>query len=165
MKRLLCCGGVLACILCVPSAFAWPGCEEDWFDTEVAGSAVTIFHNDAAYNCCPDDFEYTVEVQGTEILVLEREILTDPCACLCCYDLSVVIEDLAPGEYTLLFTWHDSESGEWEMWSDTIVIPDVGQGGAAHVTGWTNSGCLDPNPVDDPEVESSPWGQVKAKYR
>ena len=99
-----------------------------------------------------------------QIFVVETEILTEPCACLCCYNLSVEITDLAPGEYVLHFTWFDDQ-GEWMTWTDTVVIPDVGQGGAAYVAGSTNSGCFDPTSAGGPDLEASPWGQVKAQYR
>ena len=95
---------------------------------------------------------------------LETELLTEPCACLCCFNLSVEIADLAPGEYVLLFTWYD-DSGEWITWTDTVVVEDVGQGGTAHVGSTTNSGCVDPNDSPEPGVEPSLWGKVKAQYR
>jgi hypothetical protein len=165
MRLLLCLGAVFACLVCALPAFAWPGCEVDRIHAEVSGSPVTIFHDATAYNCCVDGFDYTVDVQGTEILVSEFEVVTLPCVCLCCYDLSVEIEDLAPGEYSLSFTWYDYDTIQWEMWSDLIVVPDVGQGGAATVASSTNSGCLDPNAGPEPGVECSAWGKVKAAYR
>lgn len=157
-------GAVLACSICAPAAFAWPGCEEDLLHAEVSGSSVTVFHDDAAYNCCPDGFDYSVDVQGTEVYVVETEILTEPCLCLCCYDLSVEIENLAPGEYSLHFTWYDYDTVRWETWSDTVLIPDVGQGGAAYIGESTNSGCIDANAGPEPGVQCSAWGKVKAVY-
>ncbi len=149
----------------------WWCYDGDVVRADVEGSTVTVFHDAALYNCCPDAFEYAVTQNGNQILVEEAEILTVGCLCLCCYDLSVVIEDVAPGDYLIVFRWDDYETGQWQERIVEITVPDVGQGGDAAVAGVFGLTCLDePTAVpedDDPEGETSQkksWGEIKADY-
>jgi len=131
---------------------------------EVEGSTVTVHHDAAQYNCCPDEFVHTVSDQGEVIVVEEFEILTTPCLCLCCYDLSAIVEPVSPGHHVILFRWYDYETGQWQEWPLDVTVPDVGQGGEAQLAATGNSGCYD-DPTAVPESPGEGWGRIKALYR
>ena len=145
------------------SAGAWPGCEEDRFSTSVAGDTLTVYHDKTLYNCCMDGVDYSVVQNASVIQIQETEILTIPCTCVCCYDLAVQVADLAAGLYTVVFTWYDYDTDQWEQWTDQVTIG--GGGGQPHVVASSSSGCLDPAVGFQPQVEFGSWGRVKARYQ
>ncbi len=155
------------------TGFAQPVDCEDEVYAVVDGGTVTVFHDGAVYNCCPDPFEYTVEVAGDQILVVETEVLSNPCFCICCFDLFVEIEDVAPGDYTLTFTWYDYETMEWLDWILPVSVPDAGQGSEARVAATYLSDCYadptgvpgDDGPGNQPPLKPGSWGDVKALFR
>lgn len=55
----------------------------------------------AAFNCCPDSFGVDVDVKDGVITITESEFLTNPCDCLCLYDLDYSISGLEAGTYTI----------------------------------------------------------------
>jgi hypothetical protein len=63
-----------------------------------------------------------MEVDGHVLRFTETEILTDPCFCLCCYDVRTVVADLDPGDYTVEYCWIDDELGEYCQ-IEAIEIP------------------------------------------
>lgn len=100
----------------------WP-CEEDDTITFTAGAGTLhTLHSNAAYNCCLDDIAVSVTMDGNTILLMEDEILTQPCFCICCYDAESTVAGLAPGTYTVVYYWEDYEMGP-RCFSDTVVIP------------------------------------------
>jgi len=162
---------LLACLLLAGAASAqWMECDDTVY-TEIDGNSLTVHHHGALYNCCPDPFSYAVVQEDNQILVTETEILSNPCFCICCFDLSVTIEDLAPGTYDLVFTWYDYESSEWLEVVLNVVVPDMGQPWAPVVASTYLSDCYhEPTAVpDDPGNAAPPklrtWGLIKALYR
>jgi hypothetical protein len=150
----------------------WSECD-DSFATEIDGNSLIIHHDGALYNCCPDPFNYTVDQDDSLILVTETEVLSNPCFCICCFDLSVTIEDLAPGVYDLIFTWFDYEADQWQEVVLDVVIPNVGQAPLPAVVDTYLSDCYqDPTAVPDdrdpgnrPPPEQYTWGLIKTLYR
>jgi hypothetical protein len=165
MGKLLCFTIALTVVAGAPPALAWPGCEEDRLSAVVHSDTLIVYHDAATYNCCMDGVEYSVVQDDRQIWIQEMEILTDPCACLCCFDVSVQIEDLMAGSYTLVFTWSDYDTGQWEQWTEQVTVLDAGQGGEPFVSRVDNSGCIDPIAVPDPDVEPDSWGGVKSLYK
>ncbi len=155
-------GAVIVAVL-VPPAGAWPGCEVDQISATVVGDTLTVLHEKAAYNCCMDGTDYSVTQDASTIHIQETELLTIPCLCLCCFNLSVQVADLAAGLYTVVFTWWDYDTSQWEEWTDQVTIG--GGGGQPQVVAATNSGCLDPAIGAPRGVESGTWGRVKALYQ
>lgn len=158
-------GPLVALILLVgaSSGAAWPGCEVDEFSAMVEGDALIVRHEAATYNCCMDSTTYTVTQSPGLIRIEEFEAVTIPCLCLCCYDLSVEVGGLEPGDYMLVFVWYDYDTGQPEQWTTQVTVS--GPGGPPFVAATTNSGCLDPTGVAPPEIESgSSWGRVKTLY-
>jgi hypothetical protein len=152
--------------LATPAATAaWPGCEVDWFVLSASGDTVTVDHNGVSYNCCLDHMEWVVELTGSTLRIFEYEITPMPCTCLCCYELSVSVADCPSGLLEVEFHWADSESGQWETWTGTIFVPDVGQAPLPAVASSETSDCLPPGTSAPPPGEPRPWAVVKAWYR
>jgi hypothetical protein len=167
--RVLC----LAAVLLVSSAdstsvlaqeYLW--CYQgDQVYASVFGADITVYHHGAVYNCCPDYFQYDVSVEKTRILVEEREILTMPCDCLCCFDLAVTLADNPPGEYDLEFGWFDYETQQQQYRTLHVVVADVGQNGGTVVAEVANSGCVDVTAIPPSPDSGGSWGWLKALYR
>ena len=170
MLRMPCLGFLALLLALVSPALAndelW--CyDADQVLAEVQGSTVTVYHLATVYNCCPDEFDYAVELAQDEIWVWETEILTMPCDCWCCFDLAAQIEDVPPGLYTLRFLWYDYESEDWREESLPIEVPGTDATGPLTIASVYNSGCLDTATVSEDwaPAESETWGRIKALYR
>ncbi|MBC8423173.1 hypothetical protein H8E07_03530 [bacterium] len=131
---------------------------------DVDGADVTVFHDAALYNCCPDPFAYDAHWESDRLVIAETEVLTNPCFCVCCFDLSTTVENVPPGDWVLRFVWFDSEATAWTEVEVPFTVGDVGQGGPASVGESGDSGCLTSSDVDALPA-TMPWGQVKAGYR
>jgi hypothetical protein len=101
-----------------------PPCEnDDGFELVVEGDRLTITHRDATYNCCPEDIEVSLEVDEWLLVLTETEVLVEPCFCVCCYEVDSTVGGLAPGEYTVEYTWWDYETGGERCYTDVVVVP------------------------------------------
>lgn len=161
---------ILAVAVAPATAQMW-WCEysDDIYAT-VDGSSLTIHHDAALYNCCPEDIVFDVQEYGFFIEIEEHEILDIPCPCMCCYELTVDILNLWPGDYTIVFGGQDYETG-WQTQYLYATVHDEGQGGSSLPGGRTVSDCIeDPTAVPDPEdlppePPAKSWGSIKACYR
>ena len=75
--------------------------DSEQFLADVVGGKLIMRHIDAVYNCCIEDIEVSVSISGNVIDLHQTEILEAPCDCLCPYDITTVIGNLAPGVYTV----------------------------------------------------------------
>jgi hypothetical protein len=149
-----------------------PASGQDWcynadnIYTMVYGSTVVIHHDAALYNCCPDGFDYSIDQVGDTFYVDEIEILNNPCYCICCFNLAATIEDVAPGEYNMIFSWYDYEIYEWVQEQLHFSVPALGQTGASALGDIYWSGCLDsPTSASEPTEEPALWGTIKSLFR
>jgi hypothetical protein len=173
VKRRTCIPIIFLLLLPMTTAWAQHSCwEGDNVYAEVVGTTVTIFHDDALYNCCPDAFAYTVVQDDSLIFVTETEDLTSGgCDCWCCIDLSVEIGDFAPWIYYVRFSWFDYETEQWQEELLDVYVPDQGQSGTMTVTGQYASECQDElsvvpdEPRQEPHAKPGTWGSVKGLYR
>ena len=173
MKTAVCLSLFLLVAVCVmPATAQYLWCDGmDYFYAEVEGSTITVHHNNAIYNCCPERIDFHVNQQEYQIDISEEEILgEDICLCMCCYDLFVEIEDVAPGDYDIIITWWDAETGSWQEYILHVTVPDNGQSGDLIVGEMYLSPCnLEPTSSvpdpDEPTVQSRAWGAVKSLYR
>jgi len=158
---------LLALVLFVSTAPAlaqFPDCE-DFVNALVFNGQVQVFHEGAVYNCCPDRFDYAVDVVGSSILVTETEVEGEPCDCDCCFDLQMTILDLAPGTYDLTFTWYDYHVWEWAVWLLEVTVPDLGQPADPSVGDVLKSDCYwQTTSVEEPQFRIQTWGLIKALY-
>ena len=146
------------------AAWGWPGCDQDQIWAVVEGDAVTLFHHAAAYNCCLDSVANVVTQTPGRIEVRATEFASTPCACLCCYNLSVRLEDVSPGLWTLVYVWDDYDTGETEEWTEEIVVGGASPG-PVFIASSSRSDCLDMTSSPEPRFDAGPWGRVKALYR
>ena len=101
----------------------YPFCDEEVFDFDIGNSELGIIHKNATYNCCPDEIAVELEVVGNVLHFTEREVLTAPCLCLCCFDVTTKVADLAPGTYTVEYCFFDYERHAEICYIAEIVIP------------------------------------------
>ncbi len=151
------------------SAQGWEWCvDADAFDAFVEDGGIRITHDSALYNCCIEAFVHDVEQEGNVIRVWERELISEPCDCLCCYDLSATVGGVAPGDYWIVYGWRDSEVGEWRFWEQPITVPEGGEPGRADIVESYASDCLNQQSVPEPEEsgdQASPtWGRIKSLF-
>ncbi|MBU1949660.1 MAG: hypothetical protein KJ927_13190 [Candidatus Eisenbacteria bacterium] len=91
---------LLILALCVVSSVAAGAHDEFWcWDAdeilaEIDGGRVTIQHLSDLINCCPDPITYDVSVGDATIMVEEHSL--SMCYCLCCFNLSVTLEEVPP---------------------------------------------------------------------
>jgi hypothetical protein len=64
-------------------------------------NVLNIQHLNGAFNCCPDEIVADVSFEGNTIIITEDEVLTEPCYCLCLYDVGYQLTDIPPGTYVL----------------------------------------------------------------
>jgi hypothetical protein len=139
-------------VLCLVATNAQAYWCEDWDKiwVEVEGTTIRLFHEGAFYNCCPERFDFEVEFLGDVIVVTEIEILVEPCACMCCYNLSTSIEDVPPGTYTLVLRYGNQE------WSTTVTIPVRGQGQSRWINLVEWSECIMAPPISSLSATGGP---------
>ncbi len=156
---------LIAALLVMPPAacaefWCWNG---DFFELEVEGADLHIWHLADLINCCPDPITFEVYVGDATIFVTEH--WEDPCDCECCTDIKVTLEDVPPGPWILRYSWFDIEIWDWAEAYFQIEIPDLGQGYEPAVGEIWDSDCLDPTGVEEPPLPPSSWSVIKALYR
>ncbi len=118
--------------------FSYEPCpDDDTIELTPGPGTLYVSHENATYNCCPDEFAVSVHLEGSLLQMNEIEILTNPCYCICCYDIQAIVVNLDPGEYTVQYCWSDYELGP-RCHEETIVIPGAGPYVGEH----SNTGCL-----------------------
>ncbi len=100
-----------------------PPCGGDEIELAVEGNTLHVLHRNATYNCCPDDIVISLSVEENLLILDEEEILTNPCWCICCYNVEATVVDLAPGTYTVEFCWFDYETSELTCYWEDIAVP------------------------------------------
>ena len=66
------------------------------------GDTIRIIHYRVSLNCCLDSVGIDVTLSNDTLQLLEREIATSPCECLCDYRLSCSLYPVAAGRYHIL---------------------------------------------------------------
>lgn len=102
------------------SEATYPGCGDDSVEFDVSEQRIQIIHRNATYNCCPEDIQVSLRIEGNLLRIVEEEI-GGVCLCLCCYDVKTQIA-VPPGEYVLKYCWQDFETGE-ECYEKKILVP------------------------------------------
>jgi hypothetical protein len=97
-------------------------CPDDTITLIVDGQNLHVLHENAEYNCCPDDIVITFSAQGDVLRFDEQEILSDPCYCVCCYETAATVVGLASGTYTVEFCWYDYAYGP-RCETQLVIIP------------------------------------------
>ena len=64
---------------------------------------LTLKHENAGFNCCPEYLTADFEFDGSTITITEREVLDQGgCLCLCLFDMNMAILNLPPGQYRMV---------------------------------------------------------------
>ncbi len=113
-------------------------CGPDEFQFTATPGELHVLHENALYNCCPDDIMVSLSVEGTLLRLTERAIVTDGCDCMCCYNVEATVVRLQPGTYTVEFCWFDYDFYEKRCHIEEVEIPEDGP----RVEDYSNSGCL-----------------------
>jgi len=130
----------------IGTAQDYPWCSTmDNVFAEVEGGHLVLHHENATYNCCPDSFTFTVTISNDSLYVTEKEIITTPCHCLCCYNLSMAVEGLSQGEWQVVYRWYDDDPWGWRDWHLAVIISDMGPTRSVQISRSEASGCLDPS--------------------
>ena len=101
----------------------YPFCDDDErVVVQVEENRINVIHQSATYNCCPDDIEVSLRVEGNILRLWEEEILTTPCFCMCCFDVESTVGNLTPGTWFVEYCWDDYETGGIECFLGEVEI-------------------------------------------
>lgn len=159
----------LALIVCLVVPVVAAAQEEFWcwdadeITADVCGDTLHLSHYAALLNCCPDPITYIIEAGDATILVEEHSLSV--CDCDCCYDVKVVVADVPPGPWQVLYRWFDIEIWDWTERVLEIEVPDVGQGLEPYAARVTDSDCLETSYAPGWAQAPVSWGVVKTHYR
>jgi hypothetical protein len=64
-------------------------------------SGLQLRHVNAVFNCCPDSVGGEIRIENHTITIDESEWLSNPCDCVCPFDVDYQVVDLPPGVYTI----------------------------------------------------------------
>jgi len=88
-----------------------------WF----SAGGVWVMHKNAFENCCSGIVSEVVQTpQGFD--VFEHDTSTNPCYCMCYFDIVTAIHDVSPGVYLIRVFDTDGEF----VGEDAVVVPDEG---------------------------------------
>jgi len=87
----------------------WIGADEFAFTAQPGALAIT--HRHATYNCCLDDILVELSVGDGVLRLAEKEVVPDPCRCICDYDVSATVVSLPAGPCTFEYCWADDQAG------------------------------------------------------
>jgi len=120
---------------------------------ETSDGTIVVNHIQAEYNCCAW-IEFDVEQYPHMIDIYESERFeTEPCPCMCCFDLRVTVGGLAPGLY-LVTVWKDGVFfGSWQV---TVSGTSPERVEASYLP------CVETDVPESPVASS--WGVIKALY-
>lgn len=126
---------------------------------ETSPGQIDVLHYQALYNCC-SWIEFEVVTVDLEIDIFERERLIEGgCDCLCCFDMTVSVAGLEPGDYTVRI-WKNSEhAGGIDVLYGTWIVPVVGYSEPFIHSDYVP--CAGTGAPDD----IGTWGMIKALYR
>jgi hypothetical protein len=146
-------------LLCSRAEAGFAPCS-DSVRAEVDGSTLDIFHDQAEWNCCAT-IVFELLAEGNTFNLYEFETFEmGPCNCICCFDLSTSIVDVAPGDYLVrVLSGHTGE-----VFAEIWVTVEEGQSGVPSLGGVAQSPCGGWT-VGVEEPISSTWGRIKALYR
>ena len=97
--------------------------DEEYCEITVNKYNLHVHHNDALFNCCIDEIDCVVIIEGNLIQIFEHEIFTHPCYCMCYFGANTHIYHLKPGEYNIE-VWQVWNDGECSLrCEETAVLP------------------------------------------
>ena len=136
-----------------------PPCE-DGIRVEATGSTITVYHDQAEWNCCATIVFEFAQVQDTLSFSEFETFAAGACHCVCCFDLVTRVEDVAPGTYLVRVV--NGETGELfgELWVAVEGLPQ----GQSSLGSQEQSPCGGWNTAVEPQTNPT-WSRIKALYR
>lgn len=61
-------------------------------------SLLTLVHYNAGFNCCPESFEFDIEVKGDSLIIREEDA-KQGCKCNCLYNVEIKVHNLPADSY------------------------------------------------------------------
>jgi hypothetical protein len=120
---------------------------------QTSDGAMDVHHVQAEYNCCCW-IDFDVVQEECAIGIYEWELFeTEPCSCMCCFELKVSIGGLDPGAYTVTIWKNGTFFGTWQV---TI------EGTSPERLEASYQPCVETG-VPQPLLAGS-WGTIKALY-
>jgi hypothetical protein len=110
----------------------------------VEDGTITVHHDAALYNCCPDSIGYTWTQGSNRFTVVETEY-NPQCLCLCCFNLTTSMENVPPGIYEIAFQWERLGHPHEQILQ--VIVPDEGQSGPLEEGPRSSSTCLQNPPA------------------
>jgi len=113
-------------------------CIEYVYDGE---SVLLLRYVNGRFNCCPDSLTAAFTIATGSILIEEEEWASNPCDCICLYDLDSRVTGLPPGTYTITVDepYRSAGAGLLEFTVDlatspqgSYCVPRDMTGGSAH---------------------------------
>jgi hypothetical protein len=120
---------------------------------QVVGSTIRVHHDAALYNCCSDAIVYDTSIQDSLIQIVETE-LNPQCACICCFNLEVAVEEVPAGTWQVDFAWYNYESQIVEHRLLTVIVQAAGAGPPQQGNSLA-SPCLESSAAPVPPGESA----------
>ncbi len=128
-----------------PSLSAGQNCVQ--YDYDGTGT-LSLTHVDAVFNCCIDYLTAQITIAGNTITISEGEVATNPCHCLCPYDLQMQIDNLPPGNYRVIVVNPYGNFGPGVVFDHTLDLSQAVSGehcdeGSSEPVGYllSNSEC------------------------
>lgn len=69
-----------------------------------------LTHINAGFNCCPGTIYSESLLDGSKIVITEKETGQD-CHCECLYDIIIEVNNVNPGKYSIIFNEPHAEQG------------------------------------------------------
>ncbi|MFH0735246.1 MAG: hypothetical protein V1773_12415 [bacterium] len=69
-----------------------------------------ITHINAGFNCCPKTISADIKKAGRDIVITEKEE-ESACSCLCLFDVDFEVNNITPGNYSIIFVEPYAEQG------------------------------------------------------
>jgi len=121
---------------------------------QTSDGAMDVHHVQAEYNCCCW-IDLDVVQDEYAIGIYEWELFeTEPCPCMCCFELKVSIGGLDPGAYTVTIWKNGTFFGTWQV---------AVEGTSPERLEASYLPCVETG-VSQPPAAGS-WGTIKALYR
>jgi len=76
--------------------------KQDCIEYRLNHSTLHIKHINSAFNCCPNKVYALAIISHDTILIIEKEILAQPCKCNCLYDIEYDIPNVTDSSYVII---------------------------------------------------------------
>ncbi len=113
---------------CKTFGLADPGDNEECAQWSYDGESVlSIAHINAAFNCCPGEISFDIDISDNVITVTENKE-DQGCDCICVFDVSYDVIGIEPGSYTIIIDGPYTNPGYDEPLEFSVDLSAAGSG-------------------------------------